>query len=53
MMGYGWTGFFCGNGIFNIWFFAVIFLAVFFVMALLLGRIFTSGNKKYTKRERK
>lgn len=45
MMGYGWTGSFCGNGLLNILFFAVVFIGAFFVMALLLRNIFASGRK--------
>ena len=45
MMGYGCTGSCCGNGFLNIWLFAIIFIAAFFVMALMLKNIFASGRK--------
>jgi len=45
MMGYGWTGSFCGNGFLNILFFAIVFIGAFLVMALLLRNIFTRGRK--------
>lgn len=42
MMGYGWTGSCCGNGLFNIWFIAVVFIVVFLIVIVLLRRLFSS-----------
>jgi len=59
MMGYGWTGSFCGNGFLNTFLFAGIFIVVFLIVIVLLKRIFSSGrtndrsenNNKPTARE--
>jgi len=42
MMGYGWTGFCCGNSFINILLFAVIFVVVFLIVIVLLRSLFSS-----------
>jgi len=46
MMGYGWFGSCCGNGIFNIWFFAIIFIVVFLIVIALLRSFFSSRRNQ-------
>ena len=42
MMGYGWTGFCCGNSFLNIWFIAIIIVVVFLIVIGLLRSLFSS-----------
>ncbi len=46
MMGYGWFGSCCGNGFFNVWFFAIIFIVVFLIVIALLRSFFSSRRNQ-------
>lgn len=51
MMGYGWFGSCCGNGFFNVWFFAIIFIVVLLIVIALLRSLFSS-RRNYDRSER-